>query len=48
MQKLDKTIFHDYGGNECLLFDVGWAGFYWLFGAFSTVGLIILINKSYS
>lgn len=42
----EKTISRDYGGNGCLFVDVGWAGFYWLFGAFSTIGLIILLIKA--
>lgn len=42
----EKTISRDYGGNGCFFVDVGWAGFYWLFGAFSTIGLIILLIKA--
>lgn len=42
----EKTISYDYGGNGCFFVDVGWAGFYWLFGAFSTLSLIILLIKA--
>ena len=42
----EKIISRAYGGNGCFFVDVGWAGFYWLFGAFSTMGLIILLIKA--
>lgn len=42
----EKTISRDYGGNGCFFVDVGWAGFYWLFGVFSTIGLIIILIKA--
>lgn len=35
-----------YGGNGCYYVDVGWAGFYWLFGIFATAGLLLLLIKS--
>lgn len=33
------------GGNGYYTTDVGWAGFYWYFGLFTLIGLIILIIK---
>lgn len=42
----DKTTSYDYGGNGCFYVDVGWAGFYWLFGIFATVGLACLLIKA--
>lgn len=35
-----------YGGNGCYYVDVGWAGFYWLFGLFATLGLLIILIKA--
>lgn len=35
-----------FGGNGCYFVDVGWAGFYWLFGIFATLGLLILLIKA--
>lgn len=35
-----------YGGNGCYFVDVGWAGFYWLFGVFATLGLLIILIKA--
>ena len=35
-----------YGGNGCYFVDVGWAGFYWLFGIFATLGLLIILIKA--
>lgn len=40
-----RTISYDYGGNGCYYVDVGWAGFYWFFGIFATMGLMILLVK---
>lgn len=40
-----KTIYYAYGGNGCFTVDVGWAGFYWYFGAFATFGLILMFWK---
>lgn len=42
---VEKTINPQYGGNGCLPVDVGWAGFYWYFGAIATLGLLILLIK---
>lgn len=42
----EKTVSYDYGGNGCFFVDVGWAGFYWLFGAVATLSLIILFFKA--
>lgn len=42
----EKTVYYEYGGNGCFFVDVGWAGFYWLFGALSTLSLIILLIKA--
>lgn len=44
--KHQKTIYYDYGGNGCFTVDVGWAGFYWYFGLFATLALIILMVKA--
>lgn len=41
-----SMINYEYGGNGCFYVDVGWAGFYWLFGIFATVGLACLLVKS--
>lgn len=35
-----------FGGNGCYYVDVGWAGFYWLFGIFATLGLLIILIKA--
>ena len=35
-----------YGGNGCYFVDVGWAGFYWLFGIFATFGLLMILIKA--
>lgn len=35
-----------FGGNGCYYVDVGWAGFYWLFGTFATLGLLIILIKA--
>lgn len=42
----EKTISPEYGGNRCYFVDVGWAGFYWLFGAIATLGLFLLLFKA--
>lgn len=42
----EKIVSYDYGGNGCFFVDVGWAGFYWLFGAVATLSLIILFLKA--
>ena len=44
--KFEKTVSLDYGGNGCYYVDVGWAGFYWLFGLFSTIGLASILIKA--
>lgn len=44
--EFEKTTSYDYGGNLCYFVDVGWAGFYWLFGALTTSGLVILLLKA--
>lgn len=41
----ERTVFPEYGGNACFLVDVGWAGFYWSFGAIATLCLFILLIK---
>lgn len=41
----ERTIFPQYGGNGCFAVDVGWAGFYWSFGAIATLCLLILLIK---
>ena len=44
--RFEKTVSYEYGGNGCFFVDVGWAGFYWLFGALTTSGLVILLVKA--
>ena len=44
--KFERTVSYEYGGNGCFYVDVGWAGFYWLFGSVATLGLIILLLKA--
>lgn len=44
--KVQKTIYIDYGGNGCYQADVGWAGFYWYFGLIATVCLVLLFVKA--
>lgn len=39
------TALRTEGGNACFTVDVGWAGFYWYFGAFTTFGLILMFWK---
>lgn len=41
-----KTIYYEYGGNGCFTVDVGWAGFYWLFGLFATLALMTIMIKA--
>lgn len=41
----EKTVYPQYGGNGCFLVDVGWAGFYWSFGAIATLCILILLSK---
>lgn len=41
----ERTISPEYGGNACFLVDVGWAGFYWSFGAVTTLCLFMLLIK---
>lgn len=47
----EKKTYYAYGGNGCFYVDVGWAGFYWLYGIFATLGLIMMcvraIRKSF-
>ena len=42
----EKTVYWEYGGNGCFTVDVGWAGFFWYFGAIATLGLLILLVKA--
>ncbi|WP_147399963.1 hypothetical protein [Phocaeicola plebeius] len=44
--EFQKTIYFEYGGNGCFTSDVGWAGFYWNYGLFATIGLISLLLKA--
>lgn len=37
------TVNKNLGGNGCYMADVGWAGFYWAFGLFATLGLIFIL-----
>lgn len=43
--KHEKTVYYEYGGNGCFTVDVGWAGFYWEFGLFATLGLLTILIK---
>lgn len=43
--KFAQKTTREYGGNGCYYVDVGWAGFYWLFGLISTLSLLILLLK---
>lgn len=38
-----RTVYIENGGNGCYQADVGWAGFYWYFGLFSTFSLLFLL-----
>lgn len=42
----ERKIYPIYGGNACFYVDVGWAGFYWLFGIFGVIGLLNMIVRS--
>ncbi len=44
--QFERTVSYDYGGNGCFFVDVGWAGFYWLFGLIATVALINLLLRA--
>ncbi len=44
--KFEQKVGLKWGGNGCYYVDVGWAGFYWLFGLFGTTGLLILLIKA--
>lgn len=44
--EFDKITNAQYGGNGCYFVDVGWAGFYWLFGIFATIGLLVILIKA--
>ena len=44
--KFDAVTNARYGGNGCYFVDVGWAGFYWLFGIFATIGLLVILIKA--
>lgn len=44
--KFDAVTNSLYGGNGCYFVDVGWAGFYWLFGIFATLGLLTILIKA--
>ena len=44
--QFEHTVGAEYGGNACYFVDVGWAGFYWLFGIFATLGLLIILIKA--
>lgn len=41
----EQKTSREQGGNGCFYVDVGWAGFYWLFGIISTISLFILLIK---
>lgn len=43
--KFAKAVYVFWGGNGCYTVDVGWAGFYYYFGIFSTFGLLMLLIK---
>ena len=44
--QFDNITNAKYGGNGCYFVDVGWAGFYWLFGIFATLGLLIILIQA--
>lgn len=44
--QFEITVGAAYGGNRCYYVDVGWAGFYWLFGIFATIGLLVILIKA--
>lgn len=44
--QFELTVGAEYGGNACYYVDVGWAGFYWLFGIFATFGLLMILIKA--
>ena len=44
--QFDNITNATYGGNGCYFVDVGWAGFYWLFGIFATLGLLIILIQA--
>lgn len=45
-KKYEQTVSYEYGGNGCFTVDVGWAGFFWYFGAIATLGLLVLLIKA--
>lgn len=45
--KFEKTVSYVYSGNGCFYVDVGWAGFFWLFGGLATYSLLSLLLLSY-
>lgn len=45
-KQYESFVSYDYGGNGCFTHDVGWAGFFWYFGAISTIGLFLLLFKA--
>jgi hypothetical protein len=44
--EIEATVSPLYGGNGCFTVDVGWAGFFWYFGAIATLGLLVLLVKA--
>lgn len=40
------TVYTEYGGNGCYAVDVGWAGFFWYFGAVATIALLVMFIKA--
>lgn len=44
--EFERTVYLEYGGNGCYTSDVGWAGFYWNYGLFATIGLICLLFRA--
>lgn len=43
----ERTVNIAEGGNGCLAVDVGWAGFFWNFGAIATIGLFMLFLHAF-
>ena len=45
--QFQKTVSVEYGGNGCLFVDVGWAGYFWLFGGLSLFGLLSMMFNGF-
>lgn len=45
--QFQKTVRVEYGGSGCLFVDVGWAGYFWLFGGLSLLGLLSMMFNGF-